>query len=402
MVSAQASPLATDGPGISRGVHVAEAARALAQRGHEVCVYTRRTDPDLPGVLALTDDVRVEHVPAGPAQPVPPNELLPHLGEFGRWLAARWAEEPAAAPDVVHAHYWMSGLAALTATATNQIPLVVTYHGLGAVQRRAYGAADPSPDTRAGLERELGQRADRILAQSGDEIDELSRMGVPRGAIMLAPSGVNTEVFRPDGPVVSRPARGRHRILTVGRMVETSGFGDLVVALSVLPDAELLVVGGPVDGGPEAARLRELAERRGVADRLHLVGAVPNADLADYYRSADVVACASWYDAVGLSALEAMACGVPVVAYEVGGLAESVIDGVTGTLVAPRDVRGLAGAIRAVLGDEVRRMSYASAAVDRVRSRYAWDRAAADIERAYLAVTGEPVPAAGALSEVGP
>jgi len=278
----------------------------------------------------------------------------------------------------------------------------VTYHGLGAVQRRAYGRADPSPDTRAGLERELGQRADRILAQSTDEVDELSRMGVPRGAVMLAPSGVNIERFRQDGPAVGRPTGGRRRILSVGRMVESSGFGDLVLALSVLPDAELMVVGGPLDGAPEATRLRDLAERRGVADRLHLVGSVPTAELAGYCRSADVVACASWYDAVGLTALEAMACGVPVVAYETGGLAESIIDGVTGTLVAPRDVRAMAVATRAVLGDEVRRMSYASAAVDRVRSRYAWDRAAADVERAYLAVTGEPVSAGGALSEVGP
>jgi glycosyltransferase involved in cell wall biosynthesis len=149
-----------------------------------------------------------------------------------------------------------------------------------------------------------------------------------------------------------------------------------------------------------ALNLRRLAEQRGVADRVRILGCVPREDMAAWYRSADVVACAPWYEPFGLTPLEAMACGVPVVAYAVGGLAESVIDGVTGTLVPPRDVRHLAAALRAVLGDEVRRMSYASAAVDRVRSRYTWERTAADVERVYASVTGEPIPAGGALTEV--
>jgi glycosyltransferase involved in cell wall biosynthesis len=119
-----------------------------------------------------------------------------------------------------------------------------------------------------------------------------------------------------------------------------------------------------------------------------------------WYRSADVVACTPWYEPFGLTPLEAMACGVPVVAYAVGGLAESVIDGVTGVLVGPRDVRGLAGALRGVLTDEMRRMSFASAAVDRVRSRYTWERTAFDVERVYALVTGEEVLADGTLSEV--
>jgi D-inositol-3-phosphate glycosyltransferase len=387
MVSAETSPVApAGGPAAGRSTHVAELSRAVARRGHQVRVYTARTDPDLPETLPLADDVAIVHVPAGPAEP----------GEFGRWLAAHWSAGPETAPDVVHAHHWMSGLAALTATAGNRIPLVVSYHGLGSVRRRILGSADTSPDTRAGLERELAQRADRILAQSADEIDELGRMGLPRGALALAPGGVDIERFTPDGPAAARPATGR-RVLAVGRLVETSGFGDLVLALSLVPDTELVVVGGPTDG-PEAERLRRLAEERGVADRFRLAGVVAPDDLPAAYRAADVVACTSWYEPTGLAALEAMACGTPVVGWDIDALAESVIDGVTGTLVAPRDVRALAGALRAVLGDEVRRMSFASAAVDRVRSRYTWERAAADVERAYLAVTGTAVNA-GALTE---
>jgi glycosyltransferase involved in cell wall biosynthesis len=315
------------------------------------------------------------------------------MGEFGRWLARHWEDEPAFAPDVVHAHFWMSGLAALTATAARRVPVVVTYHALGSIKRRFNGDNDPSPPTRLGLERELAHLADRIVAQSGEEVDELGRMGVARGSIAIVPSGVDVERFTPAGPRVDRPS-GRPRILSAGRMVERKGFGELINALPLVPDAELVLIGGPpaaaLDGDPEATRLRELAARRGVADRVLLVGSVPRDEMPAWYRSADVVACAPWYEPFGLTPLEAMACGVPVVAYAVGGLAESVIDGVTGVLVTPRDVRGLAGALRSVLADEVRRMSYASAAVDRVRSRYTWERTAADIERVYTTVAGAP------------
>jgi D-inositol-3-phosphate glycosyltransferase len=403
MISEHASPLAMLG-GVDAGgqnTHVAELALALAQRGHEVRVYTRRDDPGLPDEVPLADGVCVEHVPAGPAERVPKDDLLPFMGEFGRWLAARWTS-PAFVPDVVHAHFWMSGLAALTATSVSRIPVVVTYHALGSIKRRFLGDKDTSPETRIGLERELGHLADRVVAQSTGEVDELGRMGVPRSSIQIVPSGVNIDRFTPAGPAVERS--DRPRILSAGRMVERKGFGDLIRALRLVPDAELVVIGGPpaaeLSGDPVAVGLSRLAEKLGVADRLRMVGSVPPEDMPAWYRSADVVACAPWYEPFGLTPLEAMACGVPVVAYAVGGLAESVIDGVTGILVPGRDVRALAGALRTVIGDEVRRMSYASAAVDRVRSRYTWERAAADIERVYALVTGEPVASVTALTEV--
>jgi glycosyltransferase involved in cell wall biosynthesis len=403
MVSEHASPLATLG-GVDAGgqnTHVAELATALAKRGHEVRVYTRRDDPQLPTVVPFGERVSVEHVPAGPAAQLPKDDLLPFMGDFGRYLASRW-EEGDFTPGVVHAHFWMSGLAALTATAHNKIPVVVTYHALGTVKRRHQGDKDTSPPTRQGLERELGLLADRVVAQCGEEVDELGRMGIPRADISVIPSGVNTEQFTPNGPAAPRGELSR--ILSVGRLVERKGFADLIKALRVVPDAELVVVGGPpaeqLGDEPEARRLLALAERAGVAGRVRLLGQVPREEMAGWYRSADVVACTPWYEPFGLTPLEAMACGTPVVAYATGGLAESVIDEVTGVLVAPRDVRGLAGALRGVLGDEVRRMSFASAAVDRVRSRYTWDRTAAEVERVYAAVTGDVVAVGGALTEV--
>jgi glycosyltransferase involved in cell wall biosynthesis len=384
-----------------QNIHVAELAMALAERGHEVRVYTRRDDPGLADEIRLADRVCVEHVPAGPAERVPKDDLLPYMGEFGRWLAARWTE-PDFVPDVVHGHFWMSGLAALTATSASRIPVVVTYHALGSIKRRYQGDKDTSPDTRVGLERELGHLADRVIAQSAEEVDELGRMGVPRASIQVVPSGVNVDRFTPTGPTVERA--DRPRILSAGRMVERKGFADLIRALRRVPDAELVIIGGPpaaeLADDPVAAGLSRLADKLGVAGRVRMVGSVPREDMPAWYRSADAVVCSPWYEPFGLTPLEAMACGVPVVAYAVGGLAESVIDGVTGILVPARDVRGLATALRTVIGDEVRRMSYASAAVDRVRSRYTWERTAADIERVYAVVTGEPVTAVTALTEV--
>ncbi|GAA1793750.1 glycosyltransferase family 1 protein [Planosporangium flavigriseum] len=405
MVSEHASPLAKIG-GVDSGgqnTHVAELAVALAHRGHEVRVYTRRDNPDLPDVVPFADRVVVEHVPAGPAQFVPKDDLLPFMGTFGRWLASRWSSSDFT-PDVVHAHFWMSGLAALTATSSSRIPVVVTYHALGSIKRRYLGSKDTSPDTRLGLERELGHLADRVIAQCAEEVEELGKMGIPRGSIQVVPSGVNTEWFTPTGPRKEHSAGGRLRILSVGRMVERKGFADLIQALYLVPEAELVLLGGPppdqLDREPMVGQLRRLASKRGVADRVRILGQVPREDMPAWYRSADVVACAPWYEPFGLTPLEAMACGVPVIAYAVGGLAESVIDGVTGILVPPRDIRRLAAALRSVLGDEVRRMSYASAAVDRVRSRYTWERTAADVERVYASVTGEPIVAGGALTEV--
>jgi glycosyltransferase involved in cell wall biosynthesis len=355
--------------------------------------------------VPFTDGVVVEHVPAGPAQPLPKDDLLPHMGEFGRWLAARWeGGSTGFTPDVVHAHFWMSGLAALTATSATRIPVVATFHALGSVKRRHQGSKDTSPETRLGLERELGLLADRVVAQGAEEVAELGRMGVPRASIVVIPSGVNTDLFAPTGPTAPRPPKRRRRILSVGRMVERKGFADLIQALCRVPDAELVIVGGPpadeLDYDEEANRLRALADTLKAGDRVRMIGSVPREDMPAWYRSADVVACTPWYEPFGLTPLEAMACGVPVVAYAVGGLAESVIDGVTGTLVQPRDVRGLAIALRTVLGDEVVRMSYASAAVDRVRSRYTWDRTAADVERVYAGVTGATRVDETALTEV--
>ncbi|WP_446213655.1 glycosyltransferase [Micromonospora sp. IBSANI012] len=391
MISEHASPLAVLGEEDAGGqnTHVAELAAALVGEGHDVRVYTRRDAADLPEVVDAAAGYQVRHVPAGPAQRVPKDELLPYMGEFGRWMAEQWGDQ-GWRPDVAHAHFWMSGLATLHAGRRTNTPVVLTYHALGSVKRRHQGARDTSPPGRVGYERALGRAADRVIVQCQDEIGELVRLGVPRSRMALVPSGVNEEMFRPEGPVAPRdPARPR--ILTVGRMVERKGFQDVIRALPAVPEAECVVVGGPaaelLPADSFARRLGAVAEACGVADRVKLVGAVPREEMGAWYRSADVLVAAPWYEPFGLTPLEGMACGVPVIGTNVGGIADTVVDGLTGDLVPPRDPRALGTAIRRLLTDRVRRFAYATAALDRIRSRYSWKRCAEQLSAVYATVS---------------
>jgi D-inositol-3-phosphate glycosyltransferase len=391
MISEHASPLAVLGGEDAGGqnIHVAELSAALAAAGHDVRVYTRRDSVTVPPAVGMGDGVTVMHVPAGPPEPIGKDGLLPFMKEFGRWLAAEWRRDEWV-PAVAHAHFWMSGLAAVTAGRQTTVPVVQTFHALGTVKRRHQGAQDTSPPRRIGYERALGRAVDRVIAQCQDEVRELLRMGVPRARIVVVPSGVNDELFSPYGPVAPRP--DRPRVLTVGRLVERKGFQDVIRALRFVPDAECVVVGGPPAAGlsedPQARRLLAVAEAAGVADRVRLVGAVPKEDMPRWYRSADVLVAAPWYEPFGLTPLEAMACGVPVIATAVGGLTDTVVDGLTGDLVPPRDTRALGKAIRRLLGDRVRRFAYSTAAVDRARGSYSWDRAATQLAGVYAAVSG--------------
>ncbi|PWR07707.1 glycosyl transferase [Micromonospora sicca] len=397
MISEHASPLAVLGEEDAGGqnTHVAELAAALVGEGHDVRVYTRRDSTTLPESVSTPGGYQVCHVPAGPARRVPKDELLPYMGEFGGWLEDRWRHGDWT-PDVAHAHFWMSGLATVHAGRRTGVPTVLTYHALGTVKRRHQGGRDTSPPGRVGYERALGRAVDRVVVQCADEVAELVRMGVPRSRMALVPSGVNQDVFRPDGPVAPHdPARPR--ILTVGRMVERKGFLDVVRALPAVPDAECVVVGGPpaelLPADSFARRLSALAESCGVADRVELVGGVPREEMASWYRSADVLVAAPWYEPFGLTPLEGMACGVPVIGTDVGGIADTVVDGLTGDLVPPRDPRALGAAVRRLLADKVRRFAYATAALDRIRSRYSWKRCAEQLGAVYAAVATVARPA---------
>jgi D-inositol-3-phosphate glycosyltransferase len=397
MVSEHASPLAVLGGADAGGqnVHVAALSAALARRGAEVVVHTRRDDPSLAARVEAAPGVTVEHVDAGPAAPIPKDDLLPHMDEFAVRLWRSFRADP---PDLVHAHFWMSGRAALAAARPLGIPVVQTFHALGVVKRRHQGARDTSPPTRLREEAVLAREADRIVATCSDEVFELVRMGADLRRVAVVPCGVDLRLFRPDGPAAPR-SPGRHRLLVVSRLVERKGIGNAITALAQVPDAELVVAGGPpaaeLGSDPEARRLTALAERAGVAGRVRLLGRVGRGELPALYRSADLVVNVPWYEPFGIVPLEAMACGVPVVASAVGGLVDSVVDGVTGAHVPPRRPKLLASAVAELLADPGRRAALGAAGARRARRRYGWDRIAGSTMEVYaglLAGAFEPVP----------
>jgi glycosyltransferase involved in cell wall biosynthesis len=383
MVSEHASPLAALG-GVDAGgqnVHVAELATALARLGHEVVVHTRRDDPALPRRVTLAPGVQVDHVDAGPPTEVPKDELRPHMAAFGDELREQWLDSP---PDIVHAHFWMSALAALDAA--DGIPVVQTFHALGVVKRRHQGDRDTSPPGRLRDEARIARGVDRIIATCTDEVFELLRMGADRRRITVVPCGVDLDRFGVEGP--REEARGR--LVAACRLVERKGLADAIAALAELPGAELHVAGGPeasaLAADPEACRLRALAERLGVADRVVLRGRVEREAMPALFRSADAVVCVPWYEPFGIVPLEAMACGVPVVASAVGGQTDSVVHGVTGVHVPPRDPDALAAALRPLLADPERRAELGEAGARRARERYGFDRIARATRDVYRGV----------------
>jgi glycosyltransferase involved in cell wall biosynthesis len=304
------------------------------------------------------------------------------MPEFGRVLLDHWSAQR---PDQVHAHFWMSGLAALDACRPLDLPLAVTFHALGVVKRRHQGQRDTSPSGRIDLERRLAREADLIVATCTDEVFELSRMGARVRRVRVVPCGVDLALFRPDGRVEAR-VEGLHRVVIVTRLVERKGVGNVIEALADVPATELLVAGGgekrALMRDPEARRLRSLARAHGVADRVHLLGAVPRRRVPPLLRSADVVACVPWYEPFGIVPVEAAACGVPVLASAVGGLIDTVVDGETGAHVPPRCPERIAEALRELLADDRRRAALGAAAARRAK-RYTWSRIADATLRAY-------------------
>ncbi|NUT52330.1 MAG: glycosyltransferase [Saccharothrix sp.] len=375
VVSAHASPLPVldDAEEGGQDVHVAELAAALVAAGHDVVVHTRRDSPRSPEVVRTRDGYDVVHVPAGPPSPVHPDEMLPHLDELTRSLRAQWRGDR---PDVVHAHYWTSGVASVLAVNGLDVPVVQTFHSLGAEAQLE--GDETVPEVRVSTERLIGREACRVIASCTDEKSQLVRSGVPRAKIAVVPPGVDVRRYKPDGPRLNRTLP--HRIVS-----PAAGAEDAIMALRSVWDTELVVVGGRPE---DVRRLREKSHAAGVGDRVRLVGRVPQVALPALLRSADVVVCAATDPTV--TPLEAMACGVPVIAATVGGAPDTVVDGVTGLLVPPSDHRALTRALRPLLTDDARRDAYGIAGADRVQARYSTDRIAAETARVYREATGRP------------
>jgi glycosyltransferase involved in cell wall biosynthesis len=399
LISEHASPLATLG-GVDAGgqnVYVAHLARRLAARGDVVDVFTRRDAPHLPDVVELAPGARVVHVPAGPAAEVAKEELLPWMPTFADWMS--WYVARQGVPyDVAHANFFMSGYVAAELRQRNRLPFVVTFHALGRVRRRFQGSQDRFADERFAIEERVVFEADRIIAECPqDELDLVTLYGADRRRISIVPCGFDPGEFRPGDPIAARRRLGldpdERIVLQLGRLVPRKGVDNVIRAVAVLRRqsgvrARLLVVGGTSRTpdparDPELARLVALAADEGVADAVMFVGRRDRAELADFYVAADVFVSTPWYEPFGITPLEAMACGTPVIGSDVGGIRFSVRHGETGFLVPPNDPGALASRLAVVLGDADLRARLSAAGIRRVNEHFTWERVATGVSAVY-------------------
>ena len=325
---------------------------------------------------------------------MPKDQLLPHVPDLARALAREWDAD--GVPDVVHAHFWMSGEACVQAAGLVgvTVPTVLTFHALGSVKRRHQGAADPSPPERLGVEAALLQSVDAVVATCADEVSELLALQAPPQRLHVVPCGVDLARFAPDGPTTAPWRGGAARLLSLGRLVRRKGVDTVVDALRLVPGAELVVAGGPaaqdLAADEDVSRLRRLAHQAGVADRVHLLGRVSQAEAARLLRAADLLVSVPWYEPFGIVPLEAMACGTPVVVSAVGGMLDTVVDGVTGRHVAPRDPEGLAEAVTDLLAEPRRLRAAGAAGARRALERYSWEGVAEETETVYVRLAAAP------------
>jgi D-inositol-3-phosphate glycosyltransferase len=372
----------------------------LGRMGIHVDVFTRSQDEHVPHVLHdLGYGNRVVHVPAGPEIPLPKRQLAEYIPEFVDGIR-RFAEEKGIKYDVIHSHYWMSGIAAeALSDLWHGTPILQMFHTLGEMKNRVARSDDEREGSyRLDGERQVMRRADRIVAATLAEQAQLEWLyKVDTSKVVIIPPGVDIHHFYPI-PVdearqfVGIPSEGR-MVLFVGRIEPLKGLGTLIQAMSCLRCTEagdrvsLVVIGGDPDADParmtaEMTRLQRMCDDLSVGKLVIFLGKRGQDTLPYYYSAAEVLVMPSHYESFGMVALEAMACGTPVVASQVGGLAFLVQDGVTGYTVPAEDHDALCDKLTALLGDESLRQKMGNAAAEYAQN-YDWEKIARQIVRVY-------------------
>lgn len=408
-ISVHTSPLDQPGAGDAGGLNVsiAEVARRMADQGVEVDIFTRATDRDQPPIVEMCPGVRVRHIPAGPRAPLDKNDLQQQLLPFSAAMLAACARDRRPY-DVVHSHYWLSGHVGWMAREQWNVPLIHSAHTLAKVKNASLALGDvPESSGRIAGEEQIVCVADRLVAATPDESRQLRGLyGADPQRVVTIPPGVDLERFRLASASTARTRLGVPPdalvLLFVGRIQPLKGPDVLLRAVSALlsdgSEAQradlarrlrVLVVGAPSGSGlrrPEA--MEKLSAHLGIADTVRFIPPVPPAQLADYYRAADLTVVPSHSESFGLVALESQACGTPVLAAAVGGLPTAVPDGVSGALVHNHDPAAWAQALRGLLLDPRRRAALAAAARGHAE-KFSWSSTASDLLVAYREAIAE-------------
>ncbi|MFN2593882.1 MAG: glycosyltransferase [Actinomycetota bacterium] len=387
VIAYHSSPLTEPGSGDAGGmtVYIRSLAEALLRRDVRTDIFTRATD-DSPEIAHLAPGIRVISIEAGPRATIDKEVASEHVDRFWDGVLEFSCQERTAY-DFVHSHYWQSGIAAVALAERWGVPLIHSNHTLGRVKNGYLAPGDrPEPDLRIVAESSVIDSADALIASSQEEWRHLACLyGADHDRIQTIQPGVDHCLFSPGDKKTAREGLGlddRAVLLAVGRIQPLKGLELALRAVEQLVpsiDRELLllVVGGPSgrDGEGELDRLQSLANELGIADNVRFIGTKPHDDLPVFYRAADALVICSHSESFGLTALEAHACGTPVIATAVGGLKDVVLDDRSGFLVEQRDATEFAGRLKTLLTDDALLTDFSNAAVD-VAESFSWDSAA--------------------------
>lgn len=411
LISEHASPLAVLG-GVDSGgqnVYVNQLARHLAAMGYHVDVFTRRDSSQTPEIVEYVKGVRVIHVPAGPAEVIPKEKLLPYMGDFTAYML-QFCRRRGHTYDLIHANFWMSALIAADLKHKLRIPFVVTFHALGRVRRQHQGEADGFPPERLEIEERVIAEADHIIAECPQDEHDLIRLyNADPAKITIIPCGFDPAEFGPINKVLARIALGlppdERFILQLGRMVPRKGVDTVIRGFARLQrdhhlPARLLIVGGEADEPdstltPEIGRLQAIATEEGVSDRVTFVGRRSRETLNYYYSAADIFVTVPWYEPFGITPIEAMACGTPVIGANVGGIKFTVRDGETGYLIPANDPDALAERLAYLYQNPKLLSLFRHHAIRRANDLFTWQKVTAAVAALYEDVlTAEQAPQA--------
>ncbi|MGZ3715526.1 MAG: glycosyltransferase [Ktedonobacterales bacterium] len=401
MLSLHTSPLAPLGRTRDAGgmnVYVRDLSRELGRGGMYVDIFTRRSNPDLPTVHWLNEHVRLIQITAGPTIPIQPNDLFPYVEEFTHRVA-RFAERGGHGYNMVHSHYWLSGVAGMRLAREWNVPHVTMFHTVERLKAQQYGGGSPTShaaQVRMEYEGRIATSVDAITVSTDHEREQLRKLyALPACQMHIIPCGVDVRAFTPGSARECRKAREAvapgemPTLLFVGRLDPIKGIDLLLESVAQMhTPARLIVVGGDPAGDPEVERLRAQAQALGIGERVLFPGAVPQDQLVDYYRAADALAVTSRYESFGLAAVEALACGTPVVASQVGGLPSIVRDGENGLLVRWRCAQSFAECFDRLLADRALYATLAGAARRSVE-RFDWAAIGDEVRALYQDLTAD-------------
>jgi D-inositol-3-phosphate glycosyltransferase len=401
-LSMHTSPLAQPGTGYAGGmnVYVHELSETMADRDVNVVVFTRRTGLDQPKVVTRRPGYRVVHIAAGPPKDLRVDLLPEHVAEFAQGVVSAMSNADAAF-DVIHSHYWLSGWSGVLVKEATGLPLINSFHTLGRIKDLTRRPGEPtSGPIRTLTEDEVLAKSDAVVASTPHEVQDLiAQYGADPSQLHVSPPGVDHLVFSPGDRVEARRWLGLGNepiILYAGRIEPHKGVDVAVEALAKLPESvaaapglpQLVVVGGPSGrrGTHELDNLLRIANELGIGERTHFLPAQPHALLADFYRAADVLIMPSRSESFGLVAAEAQACGLPVVASDVGGLRYVIDDGRSGLMVDKLDASAFADALLSLLDDPGRSARFAHDAVANAE-QFSWRSTAHRLLELYAAAS---------------